>query len=58
MNNISKLGLIMYFLSFLIVIILILLQQKIPNLVMYLFTVGLILNFVGVIRQIRKNNQL
>ncbi len=58
MNNISKLGLIMCFLSFLIVIILILLQQKIPNLVMYLFTVGLILNFVGVIRQIRKNNQL
>ena len=58
MNNISKLGLIMYFLSFLIVIILILLQQKISNLVMYLFTVGLILNFVGVIRQIRKNNQL
>ena len=58
MNNISKLGLIMCFLSFLIVIILILLQQKISNLVMYLFTVGLILNFVGVIRQIRKNNQL
>ncbi len=58
MNNISKLGLIMCFLSFLIMILMFLLHKKIPNLVTYLFIVGLVLNFVGVFRQIGKNKQL
>lgn len=58
MNNISKLGLIMCFLSFLIMILMFLLHQKIPNLVMYLFIGGLVLNFVGVFSQIGKNKQL
>lgn len=56
MNNISKLGLIMCALSLLIVIILVsLLHQKIPNLVMYLFIGGLILNFIVVFRKIGEN---
>jgi len=58
MNALSKIGLIINIFAFLIMIILMfLLHEKVPNFIVYLFNGGLVLTFVGSIILIRKNKQ-
>lgn len=55
MNKISKIGLIVQLLSGIIMIILMLLSQQVPDSLMYVFGGALILTFAGAIVSLRKN---
>jgi len=57
MNKISKCGLIIALLTFIIMIILVLLSQQIPNLLMCFFSGGLIVTIAGAFVK-RGKNQL
>jgi membrane-bound acyltransferase YfiQ involved in biofilm formation len=58
MNKISKIGLFIYLLNFILMIALILLNQKIPDYMVYVFWVSLVITIAGAIINKRKNQLL
>ena len=55
MNKVSKIGLIIELISGIIMIVLVLLSQQIPDFVAYVFGGGLVLTLAGAIVNIREN---
>lgn len=54
MNKILKIGLITYFINFIILIVLILLSRQIPSIIMYVFWGSLIVTLASALINIRK----
>lgn len=55
MNIISKVGLFTYIINFILMIFLMLLSQKIPDFLMYVFGGSLIITIVGAMKNQRKD---